>query len=156
VQIRKATIDDAPMSFAIRRDAIRAQCRDHYPWRDLETWTSGQMSETFTRRVAEQCYVAALDGRDIGTGMIDLATGKIDAVFVLPEFARRGVGRALMAHLEDLAIGSGLGTIHLDATLNAVSFYRAMGFEGEKMAVYASSLGVSLACVPMIKHLRSG
>jgi hypothetical protein len=61
-----------------------------------------------------------------------------------------------MAHLEDLAIASGLGIIHLDATLNAVSFYRAMGFEGEKMAVYASSLGVSLACVPMIKHLRSG
>jgi hypothetical protein len=31
VSIRKATIDDAATSFAIRREAIRAQCRNGYP-----------------------------------------------------------------------------------------------------------------------------
>ena len=153
VYIRKATIDDALMTFAIRRAAIRARCRDHYPWQDLEKWTSGEMSETFAKRVADQFYVAVTPEQIVGTGMIDLATGKIDAVFVEPEYMGRGVGRAIMAHLEGLAISGGLRDIHLDATLNAAPFYRAMGFEGDGRLVYESSLGVSLTCVPMIKRL---
>jgi len=153
VHIRKATIDDALTIFAIRREAIRARCRDHYPWQDLEIWTSGEMSETFARRVADKFYVAITPEQIVGTGMIDLATGKIDAVFVEPEYMGHGVGRAMMAYLEGLAISGGLQDIHLDATLNAAPFYRAMGFEGNDTAVYESSLGVSLACVPMIKRL---
>jgi len=35
VYIRKAIIDDALMVFAIRRAAIRAQCRDHYSLQDI-------------------------------------------------------------------------------------------------------------------------
>jgi GNAT superfamily N-acetyltransferase len=155
VHIRKAIIDDAPITFAIRREAIRAQCRDHYPWRDLEIWTSGEMSETFAKRVADQFYVAVMYEHVVGTGMVDLAIGKIDAIFVLPEYMGRGIGRAMMRHLEGLAVSSGLRDIHLDATLNAAPFYRAMGFEGEGRAIYESSLGVSLACVPMIKRLRN-
>ncbi|MFC5742898.1 GNAT family N-acetyltransferase [Dyella tabacisoli] len=155
MHIRKATIDDAPISFAIRREAIRAQCRDHYPWQDLEIWTAGEMSGAFASRVADQFYVAVIDERVVSTGMIDLATGKIDAVFVCPEYMGRGIGRAMMAHLEDLAVHSGLLDVHLDATLNAAPFYRAIGFEGDGRVIYKSSLGVSLTCVPMIKHLRS-
>jgi len=85
--------------------------------------------------------------------MIDLVTGKIDAVFVEPESMGRGIGRAVMAHLEGLAINRGLGDIHLDATLNAAPFYRVLGFKGDGRVIYKSSLGVSLACVPMIKQL---
>jgi GNAT superfamily N-acetyltransferase len=156
MQIRKATIEDASVSFAIRREAIRAQCHGHYPLQDLEIWTAGEMSETFAKRVADLFHVAVVDGRVVGTGMIDLATGKIDAVFVAPEYMRRGIGRALMAYLERLATAAERQEIHLDATLNAAPFYRAMGFEGSDTAVYESSLGVSLVCVPMTKHLRAG
>jgi GNAT superfamily N-acetyltransferase len=155
VHIRKATLEDAAVSFAVRREAIRAQCRDHYPADDLAVWTSGDMSETFAARVAETFHVAVVDGHVVGTAMIDLATGRIDAVFVLPEYMRRGMGRALMDHLEGMAISAGLAALQLDATLNAASFYRSLGFEGDERTVYHSSLGVSLACVPMVKHLRS-
>ena len=151
--IRKAAIDDALMAFAIRRAAIRAQCRDHYPLQDIEKWTSGEMSEVFARRVADQFYVAVTPEQIVGTGMIDLVTGKIDAVFVAPESMGRGIGRAVMAYLEGLAIDKGLSDIHLDATLNAAPFYRALGFKGDGRVIYESSLGVSLACVPMIKQL---
>ncbi|WP_130618605.1 GNAT family N-acetyltransferase [Dyella amyloliquefaciens] len=156
MQIRKATIDDASISFAIRREAIRAQCQGHYSPRDLEIWTAGEMSEVFARRVADHFHVAVVDGRVVGTGMIDLVSGKIDAVFVAPEYMGRGIGHALMAYLERLAIAAERQEVHLDATLNAAPFYRAMGFEGSDTAVYESSLGVSLVCVPMTKYLRAG
>lgn len=155
VHLRKATIDDAAGCFAVRREAILARCRGHYPPDVLATWTSGDLSEAFATRVAEQFHVAVLDGAVVGTGMIDLATGRIDAVFVHPACMGRGVGRALMAHLELLARQAGLDLIQLESTLNAAAFYRALGFEGEDLATYQSSLGVSLACVPMAKRLGS-
>jgi len=154
VHIRKATANDAALSFAIRREAIRAQCRDHYPAAVLDTWTAGTMSETFARRVAEAFYVATVDDAVVGTGMIDLRNGKIDAVFVLPACMGQGIGRALVEHLERLAMEAGLGEIQLESTLNAAPFYRALGFVGDAQSLYQSTLGVSLACVPMLKVLR--
>lgn len=154
VHIRKAGIDDAATSFAIRRDAIREQCRGHYPQDDLDIWMAGTMSETFARRVAEVFYVAIVDEMVVGTGMIDLASGRIDAVFVLPAYMGQGVGRAMVDYLERLAVEAGLGELQLESTLNAAPFYRALGFEGEGQSVYRSGLGVSIACVPMVKLLR--
>jgi GNAT superfamily N-acetyltransferase len=153
VHIRKAAIEDAQACFAIRREAIRAQCGGHYPVADLDIWTSGAMSATFAQRVADHFYVAVADGQDVGTAMIDLATGKIDAVFVLPAYMGRGIGRALMVQMESLALDAGLASIQLESTLNAAPFYRALGFKGDNLSTYQSSLGVSLACVPMMKHL---
>ena len=155
VSIRKATADDAAASFAIRREAIRAKCPGHYPSEDLEAWTAGTISETFARRVAETFYVATVDDAAVGTGMIDLKTGKLDAIFVLPGHIGHGIGRALVEYLETLAVDAGLDAIHLEATLNAAPFYRVLGFEGENRSVYESTLGVRLACVPMTKILRS-
>lgn len=156
MHIEKATIREASSCFAIRREAILAQCTGFYPRSDLAIWTSGTMSETFAKCVAEHFHVAVVDAHVVGTGMIDLSTGKIDAVFVLPGYMRRGIGRALMDYLEGLALGAGLGSIHLDSTLNAATFYRALGFEGRDRSIYESSLGVSLACVPMVKRLQVG
>lgn len=151
--IRKATLADAPAAFATRREAILAQCAGHYAEQDIAIWTSGEMSESFALRVADAFHVAEIDGRVVGTGMIDLAYGKIDAIFVRPDWMGHGVGRALMNHLERLARDAGLASVHLDATLNAAPFYQRLGFVGEATSTYRSSLGVTLACIPMTKAL---
>ncbi|WP_114239773.1 GNAT family N-acetyltransferase [Dyella sp. C9] len=153
MHIRKATLDDAAACFALRREAILARCRGHYPDADLARWTGGEMSATFAGRVAEQFHVAIADGQVVGSGMVDLSTGKIDAVFVRPAYMGRGVGRALVAHLECLAKAAGLYSLQLESTLNAAPFYRSLGFEGDGQSIYESSLGVSLPCVPMTKRL---
>lgn len=151
MNIRKATLADAPAAFAIRLEAILAQCAGHYAEQDIAIWTSGEMSESFARCVADAFHVAEIDGRLVGTGMIDLASGKIDAIFVRPDWMGHCVGRALMNHLERLARDAGLASVHLDATLNAAPFYRRLGFAGEATSTYRSSLGVTLACIPMTK-----
>jgi ribosomal protein S18 acetylase RimI-like enzyme len=70
--------------------------------------------------------------------MIDLNTAQIDAVLVHPMFFRRGIGAAIMRHLENIARAHGLQHLALDATLNAVEFYRSLGFEGDATDTYRS------------------
>ncbi len=153
LKIRKAARADAADAWRIRREAILHQCSRHYPRADLESWTSGDLSAEFSRIVAEHFHVAVVDGQIVGTGLIDLDTGKVDAIFVSPSFMGRGIGRAMMLHLESLALGAGLRRLHLEATLNAAPFYRAIGFQGDDITIYHSPKGTKLPCVPMEKAL---
>ena len=57
----------------------------------------------------------------------DGVTGEIELMFVEPCRMRRGIGRALWAHLIDTARSLGLTKILIDADPYAEPFYRAMG-----------------------------
>jgi GNAT superfamily N-acetyltransferase len=151
--IRHASREDANVCWEVRRTAVMSQCANAYPLEQLEEWTGGTVSVAFANAVEDRFYVAMVEGRVAGTGMINLATGKIDAIFVHPDFMRRGVGAAMVAHLEALARAEGLHEVMLDSTLNAAPFYRRVGFEGETVAPYHSTRGLRMDCVPMTKRL---
>ena len=152
--IRKAAAADVESVWEIRRAAILDQCPGYYPRDVLEVWVGGAPTDQFIEVVERSIYLAVVDQKVVGTGMVDLETGQIDAVFVHPDCIGSGVGRAMMGYLERLARAAGLGELRLDATLNAARFYRACGFAGEALGKYESPRGVTLDCVPMVKSLR--
>ena len=152
--IRKATRDDVKAAWDIRRAAVMSECIRLYPAEQLEEWTGGVASTAFAAAVEEGFLVATVDDRVVATGMINLATGKIDAIFVHPDFMKRGIGAAMIGHLEELACSERLPELTLDSTLNAAAFYRSLGFVGDVIGRYPSRRGLKLDCVPMVKRLR--
>ena len=60
----------------------------------------------------------------MGVGVCSPEIGLINACYVAPEMTRRGVGRTLMNALEALLLGASAREARLNATLNAVAFYR--------------------------------
>ena len=74
-------------------------------------------------------FVIALDESEqvIGTGRL-LASGKIGRMAVLPAWRREGVGRAMLAALEEIAWQSGLQQVFLSAQVSACDFYRKQGY----------------------------
>ncbi|AMS14235.1 MULTISPECIES: GNAT family N-acetyltransferase [Pseudomonas] len=151
--IRKAHGDDAQRVFVIRNQAINHQCSGHYPAADLQVWTAGSLGDYFVEVLEKTGHVAVIDGQIAASGMLDPESGQVDAVFVDPAYMGRGIGRQMMDYLEQLALQAGLPHLILDSTLNAADFYRHCGFVGEQVAQYHSPRGLTLACVPMIKHL---
>lgn len=119
----------------------------------LITWTSGELTEDFIDAVDKNFYVAIYNNQVIGTGMINIETGKIDAIFVHPNHMRKGIGKKIVEFLEDLALNCGLKTLTLESTLNAAGFYRACGFEGNEVGTYISPKGVSLEFIHMVKGI---
>src|SRR5690606_9511514 len=74
--------------------------------------------------------LAFVDGRPVGTGRLDLdKRGKIGRVAVLADARRRGVGRALMERLHDIATRSGLADVWCNAQVSAAPFYERLGYE---------------------------
>lgn len=58
-------------------------------------------------------------------------TGQIHWVYILPEYQRRGIGTALMRHLEQKAMEKGLRQLKLHTAgiaLWAITFYQKLGY----------------------------
>ena len=91
------------------------------------------------------------EGRLVGTGTL-LGTN-IRRVFVLPDEQGRGVGRMIVAELERIAAGNGVGTIELDSSTVSVEFYHRLGYVGEERRSKNLEHGGVLEYVPMTKKL---
>ena len=153
LSFEKAKREDAHAAWEVRNAAILNQCVEHYSMDILNIWTGGELSEVFKDTVEKYFYVARENNQVVGTGMITIETGKIDAVFVHPNYIRKGIGKKIVNFLEGIARRHGLKTLNLESTLNAAVFYRACGFEGNELGTYVSPSGVSLGCIPMVKVL---
>ncbi|MBY6186567.1 GNAT family N-acetyltransferase [Marinobacter hydrocarbonoclasticus] len=151
--IRSACRADAAAVMRLRRRAILAGCKGHYAAEDLAIWTEGEPGEAFLADLERAFYLVEANGELAGSGMVDLKTGQVDAIFTDPDWTGQGVAAAMMAHLEALARQQGLAKLTLDATLNAAPFYRRCGFSGEALSHYHSPRGLTLSCVPMEKGL---
>lgn len=69
-------------------------------------------------------------GQPIGTARL-LPDGHIGRVAVLRPWRGRGVGRALMRKMLELAARQGHRHVYLDAQLEAIDFYRRLDFRAE-------------------------
>ena len=67
------------------------------------------------------------EGAPIGTGRL-LPDGRIGRIAVLPEWRKKGVGRALLDLLLVIANKMGNDEVRLHAQTRAVAFYRKRGF----------------------------
>jgi GNAT superfamily N-acetyltransferase len=76
---------------------------------------------------------------------------KVRAIFVHPNFARRGLGSLILAHVEAAAQIAGFHHFEMGSTLTGVPLYRLKGYvEIERIAVPLRN-GESLPVIRMIK-----
>jgi GNAT superfamily N-acetyltransferase len=102
-----------------------------------------------------------LFGADRGPGreseLLDPATdaAKVRAIFVHPDFVRRGLGSLILATVENAAREAGFRRFEMGSTLTGVPLYRLNGYvEVERIAVPLWN-GESLPVVKMVKDEQS-
>ena len=108
----------------------------------------------------EVFYIAIgeIEGRP---AVLGFASHRVDgtrhgtAVYIRGSARRRGVGSALFRLAEAHAIAAGASCIDVDASLAAVAFYRANGFESLGRGEHPLPSGQRMACVFMRKALDS-
>ncbi|WP_251373794.1 GNAT family N-acetyltransferase [Janthinobacterium sp. JC611] len=148
ITLRPALPFDIAALWALRTVAVRVGCATHYAPEQIEVWTASPVPDGYAAMLAAGGGVVAMQGEAIaGYAMLDIDKHEVDAVFVDPALAGLGIGRRLLAALEQLA------RLHLSASLNAVPFYQAAGFVALRGEAYAHPSGISLASVAMEKAL---
>lgn len=150
---RKATISEAQLLFALHVKAVTVLCAVSYPQRILRTWFSDRDVDFYVTPVL-QGKVHVLESDGIIIGFIELNPSEITNVFVDPKFARRGFGSLLVNEGLHILRAAGSKKVEIEATLNAVEFYRKHGFVEINRGVWITPRGkVKIPVVFMEKEL---
>jgi putative acetyltransferase len=151
---RQATEADIAAMWALRTRAVITNCATHYSKEIIQKWAPAGVPKTYPRLIETGCAIVAEDGDVLlGYGIVDLASAEVEAMFVDPQWGGRGIGRQLMATLEEMALARAFTQLHVTASLNAVAFYQAFGFVRVRDELYAHACGVNLACVYLEKRI---
>lgn len=167
VTLRDATSADAEAVRDVHAAAVRGPGSAVYDAEQVDAWAGDRdPSEYDTAPDGADFVVAERDGRVVGFaelrphggGYFEAVsagpwTGEVRAVYVHPDAAGGSVGSALLAELERRARDRGLATLGLQASLNAVPFYEARGYERVAEVTHEFGEGVPGTAVEMRKQL---
>jgi len=152
--VRAARESDVDQIFRVHSDSIRALCRERYGEREIAAWIAFRPSESYrTAFASRELFVAERQGQIVGFGQLDPRRGEIEACYVAPGAVGFGIGKALLGRMEEEARRRGHSVVHLNATLNAESFYERMGYRRLGPARHRVAADVELDCVRMKKAI---
>ena len=154
VLLRKALESDAGQIRALHTESIRHFCSASYTPQQIEEWVGFLAVERYVgaMKILEFVVVEA-DGKLQGFCILNLQTGELHAIYLLPSATGHGLGRELMKWAETTARKHGWKELVLQATLNAVPFYQKCGFQSECTTNQPLPSGMPRACVKMHKAL---
>lgn len=123
-------------------DAVSSAERASYEF----PWTRGNFLDSFA--AGHGMWLARMDGALAGYAVYMMAVDEAHLlnITVLPEFRRRGLGRALLAHLCGLARDHGAGRMLLEVRAGnaaALALYQSFGFVriGLRKGYYPAAAG---------------
>jgi GNAT superfamily N-acetyltransferase len=164
--IRRATVEDAGQILRF----IRALAAFERAPDAVEATEEGLIRDGFGPNPFFQCLIADYGGKPAGFALyfFNYSTwvGRpgiyVEDLFVLPEFRRKGIGRALLKRVAAIAVENGCQRLQwevLDWNTPAIDFYRELGAEfldewrnvrlgAEAIERLATGGGADDACAP--------
>lgn len=154
IQARPATVDDAVDACNVVRGSILACCHDDHRGDEtvIQGWLRNKTPEFFRGVISEPnafSVVASVKGETVGFGSA-LNTGEVTLCYAVPSVRFAGVGKALLAAIEDQAVRAGVEALRLESTRTARTFYLRNGFMPDGLPVQA----FGMEALPMKKLLR--
>jgi len=175
--IRKATIDDLPAIERVMRASMSSLSANFYAAAQVPAAVQfiavpdRQLIDDGTYYVVvEDDAIVACGGWSwrkklfTGTSDQDANVGDVDpvhdparirAMFVHPDYARRGLGRLILATSEEHARAMGFTRFELMATLPGVPLYEACGYERVEDVTLDLPDGTRLDCMRMSRVVKS-
>jgi putative acetyltransferase len=147
---------DTPMLAAIFVAAIEELTTDDYSEAQQEAWAAAAEDEdAFGKKLAgELTLIATMQNSPVGFASLK-GNDHIDMLYVHPSVAGQGVGAILCDALEKLAGARGTKTLSVDASDNALDFFKKRGYVAQQRNSVTVH-GEWLANTTMRKTLANG
>jgi GNAT superfamily N-acetyltransferase len=174
--LRKAELTDRDEIAALIAASVRGLSSDVYSERQIELSITSVFGVDEDLINDKTYFVAEADGIIVGCGgwsrrktlygasgykasrdpefadpRVDAA--RIRAFFIHPEYARQGIGTAILDACEAEARAHGFASAEMMATLPGVKLYRNRGYSGDESVQVPVGEGVEIECIRMKKFL---
>ncbi len=131
-EIRSAGPDDAAKACSVLRRSITECCTlDHHDDPAiLQSWLGNKTPDNVASWIgspSNYMLVALRDGELVGVSLLTQA-GKLSLCYLLPEAQRAGIGKAMLAGLEEQARQWGVSVLRMHSTGTARDFFTHHGY----------------------------
>jgi putative acetyltransferase len=155
ITIRPYAAGDGTALVGLFRSSVREIASRDYTASQIGAWAPDEIDEAqfAQNRTTNPTWVAEVGGRIAGFSDLE-PDGHVDMLYVHPDFARQGVAKALLEHVEDAARAAPLHRLYTEASITARPVFEAMGFR--TIAPQTVTVrGVSMTNYRMEKWLHS-
>lgn len=154
--IRSAKLSDSKKIAFMHKASIKLLCKKHYNSHEIANWIQVISPAIYKSAIQEKIIIVAEEGAEIlGLGILDIENQEISAVYIHPKTTGTGIGKKLLAELEQISAKNGLNHLTLCSTTNASGFYKKCGYAGSKIDFHKLPNGIKLKCIRMHKTLKS-
>jgi len=138
IALRPFLPSDARRCIEIFRASIEELASEDYDQDQREAWSARADDATaFAERLSESLtLIASLDGSSVGFASLK-GLAVLDMIYVDPDFARRGVGAALIDALVRIAEARGAAHVSVDASDSARPLFERHGFVAQRRNLVA-------------------
>lgn len=162
VRFRRADPDDADAIAHAHRDSIQSLGPARYPQNVVDDWQEGLAEDVYRNAMHRgEVFFIATANVDASTLVLGFSSDYViegsthgASAYVRGLAARRGIGSRLLAMAEEHARSGGAARVIVEASLTAVEFYKANGFQETGRGETHLMSGRPIACVFMTKELR--
>lgn len=126
IMIRRAVRDDAQTIHELHTKSVKELWKDNYSDEMINGWIGQRTPANFFPAIDRNIlFVAKKDAEIVGFG--GAVPGEIYAIYVLPNYAKSGIGSMLLGHAMKTALIE-KSCVIVEASLNAAGFYAKNGF----------------------------
>ncbi|QDG75117.1 GNAT family N-acetyltransferase [Labrenzia sp. PHM005] len=127
ISYRRSNADDTQAVYNLVMASVRRLAPVPYSQEVIDTWMEGRRVEDYQPDCA-QGLVWLAEAGDRPVGFSQGEPGAVKRLFVDADFVGLGIGADLMERALKDALSGNMKTIVIEATLNAVPFYKKWGF----------------------------
>jgi len=130
MKVREYQAKDAPTIAELFSSTVREINGKHYSERQLNAWASPDKDAHFfhTKLSQSRSFVAEEEGEILGFADLLPERRLLMYFYVHKGHQRKGIGKALLDKIENIAKEQGIEEIYTDASITAKPFFEAMGF----------------------------
>jgi putative acetyltransferase len=151
IQIRLAKTADQPQILDLQDLSLRALTAPDYTLQQIESLVQSQRA--YRSSTQEFMVVAEFQDQLIGFAALMTRSPQISAMFVHPDWIRQGIGTQLLQEIEAIAIQKHYRFVSVMASLTALPFYQARGYQLLQDTGFWSSPNTWIACKSLRKEL---
>jgi len=175
--IRKAKLDDQAEIERLIAESVRGLSREDYDEQQIELSIKTVFGVDTELILDKTYFVAEADGKIVGCGgwskrktlygasryessrdseklNLERDAAKIRAFFIHPDWARKGIGRAILEACEREAKSFGFQSAEMMSTLPGVKLYAVCGYAGTERVGVLVGDGIEIECIRMSKNLK--
>ena len=108
--------------------SVKGLAQNHYSPEVIANWMD-QRSAAYYENLIDRGRLIVAEQRAVIVGFVDAEPGELTRLFILPSVAGSGLGKRLLQVGIELARREHNGPVRVEATLNAVNFYKKHGFK---------------------------